>query len=723
MLRYAYVGGLAVFLIVWLVSCDDQPTSPPQNFPDVSVQISGLDSAIVALEGDLCASALEIYVTDENDEPVSEVPVKLWVDSGPGETAFQNSESDSAGIVQAIYYVTVPFGDTSAVIKATAGYDTSSTVIALTGEPTPAILQLSANPPILSTRLNQSTQGTITAQLLDRRGNGVSDIIVAFSLLSGEAQFGDIIATDSSGRATTTITVNGTWFGDLIVAASVVDGADQMSQLPQDTEDFQQKLLQFQTDRDLIGLLRTLSLSVDNDPLTAQMTIPVECSGGRPILLKGWAEPDETDHPTRMFIYHVQCLDDSGQGVPYQRVDFSTTIGWFARSHVITDQDGYGETEIHWDGVIGGNAQVTMIWEGSMAAQTSLRFIIGPPYSIEVSHPDTVYPGINGHRPVDVGVTVRDKKGRPVAERTPVMFELLGENDHYLRNYLRSDTSSTRDGTAWMLVDVGLSFKPIQLRVTTWKQPDYQDPISVITEPILVIGDPVSLDLDVDYRGVDVGDSLWALELSAGVFDRNNHPVQDGWLVRFSVEPDIVEITSYGVVGNTGLRSDPAPGTAYCTLTYNSENTFDTVTVVAWCYDLFAIRRETAIRFALPLQEGCLELYADPQNWIWDRENVDDTLESRVWAVLTDGHQVLINNAPILFTASRGRFYYRVSDQFRPYYPDPARALTPDAEVWLRASYWDLWDLWLEVTVQIQAVVEGYDDTAADPVFIFVTRH
>jgi len=115
----------------------------------------------------------------------------------------------------------------------------------------------------------------------------------------------------------------------------------------------------------------------------------------------------------------------------------------------------------------------------------------------------------------------------------------------------------------------------------------------------------------------------------------------------------------------------------------------------------------------------------------------NDNAEIRVWAILRDGHGVLINNAPILFTSNRARLWWKdfSNDRFIEFFPDPARKFTGvvdrqnteepgTATVYLRAQAEDIFldPFTLEQQVRIEAVLEGYEDVIAQPRFVLFTR-
>jgi len=224
------------------------------------------------------------------------------------------------------------------------------------------------------------------------------------------------------------------------------------------------------------------------------------------------------------------------------------------------------------------------------------------------------------------------------------------------------------------------------------------------------------------------------VEVSARVYDIHNNPVANNWPVVFGVRPDIANIDP-GSTGNVGAAGVSILGLAYSDMIYNSQNTFESIEITA---EVQTLRGQIIgnREHILPLQEGNLELNVDPGNWMFNADNPHAII--RCWVVLTDGHQILINNGPILFTSNRSRFswYNFDTNRYVQFFPDPVRKLTGvqdrennelpgQATVFLEAEMDDIFldPFTLEVTVQINAQVEGYNDVSADPGFIFFTRH
>ena len=147
MFRNEYVGGVALALCLLLFSCEsEQPTSPQESPPGqfLAAHITGLDRAIAAREGELRVAAFEASVSDEADLPAPRAPVWIWIDSGPGEVAPEAAYCDSSGVTRALYYVTLPYGDTTAAVHASAGGDTTEATVELHGDPAPVSITLTS---------------------------------------------------------------------------------------------------------------------------------------------------------------------------------------------------------------------------------------------------------------------------------------------------------------------------------------------------------------------------------------------------------------------------------------------------------------------------------------------------------------------------------------------------------------------------------------------------
>jgi hypothetical protein len=228
-------------------------------------------------------------------------------------------------------------------------------------------------------------------------------------------------------------------------------------------------------------------------------------------------------------------------------------------------------------------------------------------------------------------------------------------------------------------------------------------------------------EISFDRVGSDAGRSYWRIPVWVALTDEEGEPVRNGVRVEFEVTGDSTSMDDGQTGNDVGLGS--SPGVAYSLLRYHSVETFDSVTVTAQVVvGGEAIR--SALRFPLPLQQGELRLNVEPQNWFWTRNRPNDSCLIRLYTVLYDGHQILMNNAPILFGAEAGRLYWRdqANRRYIPFFPDPARRITGlrddhnneqagQATVYLRGCWSDFFpnEQVDNVEVEVIAEVEGWD--------------
>ena len=270
---------------------------------------------------------------------------------------------------------------------------------------------------------------------------------------------------------------------------------------------------------------------------------------------------------------------------------------------------------------------------------------------------------------------------------------------------------------------------------------------------LLVIGcgesnDPgvLSAPDELDYRieiavnsddAEDIGGGSWLLEVSTRIYDQFSNPAGNGILVNFSITPDKATI-SPAVTGNQNRSTNRSyPGMAFTTLIYNSANTFDTVSICAEAPELGS-NVIGNLDYNLPLQNGLMVLYIDPENFMFESE--EDTAVIRCRVRVWDDHNERINNAPALFTASRGRFFWfdYETEQFESFAEDKVLMLTGqglpenpqhrdedgEATVFLLLTEDDVFldQVTPEINVQVNAALDGLPDVVADPEILNLTR-
>ncbi len=452
-----------------------------------------------------------------------------------------------------------------------------------------------------------------------------------------------------------------------------------------------------------------------------------------------------TNDPEAFSNITATVLDTSGNPVRQGTfVTFSTDRGTITPSS-ITDENGDAIARLT-PGVESGVAVVTASTQGNsgpIEAQATVTFVSGTPNQIQLTADplEIQVAGTGGNSTSTLRATVRDPNGNLVEHPVSVVFGLINEPAHpegcsFGQFFEQTFVSRTSNGVAVASLNAGTQIGGKLIRAYTWpdsaNEPDHT--VQVILSTVAVVsGPPFQLDIDVNDDGEDAGGGAWGVEVSARVWDIHRNPVADRIPVVFTVDPEIANI-SPGHTGNEGQAGAPVKGLAYAQMHYNSVNTFDPITISAEVQTEQG-QIQGSREHILPMQEGELELNVDPGNWMFNEENPDAVI--RCWVVLKDGHQILINNAPILFTSNRSRFSWRdfSNDEYIEFFPEPARKFTGvidrqnneepgQATVYLLAEEGDIFldPFTLEVTVQINAAVEGYDDVQADPGFIFFTR-
>jgi len=491
----------------------------------------------------------------------------------------------------------------------------------------------------------------------------------------------------------------------------------------------------------------TLRAFVQNDDENVYSNeVAINLLPGPPSQISVQASPDQliTNDPNSYAMITAIVSDTSNNAVAQGTlIRFETTLGNVTPS-AITDSDGCAEVRLT-TGVEAGLAEITASVQtasGQIEGRTTVTFISGSPNSIEL-FADPLHIAVAGTGGISTSTLraeVRDANGNLVEAATQVVFELLNEPDEphgcNINNRGQIDSALTANGGAVVSLNAGTQIGGKIIRAYTWRDEAQLDTVAVTLPTIAVVsGPPFRLDIDLNDDGDDALGGAWKVQVSARVYDIHQNPVADNIPVVFTVTPDIATITP-GYTGNEGATGASEPGLAYADMFYQSAVTFSPITITA---EVVTPTGEISgsKEHILPLQDGVLELHIDPQNWMFDRNRLEDICNVRIWVVLKDGHLALINNAPILFSSSRGKFswYNFRNRQYSQFFPDPARKLTGvvDAEneeepgqatVYIRGvmNEFFLDDLSVSADVQIQAAVEGYDEVRTDPGFIYMTR-
>ncbi len=434
-------------------------------------------------------------------------------------------------------------------------------------------------------------------------------------------------------------------------------------------------------------------------------------------------------------------LDDSYNPVRQGTfVTFSTSLGTIDQS-AVTNINGDAEVILR-TGLRTGIARVRATVDagrGPVSREIDVVVFSGVPRTMTISaEPDILQPrGSGGRETSNIEVSLMDSFGNLLSTEHPVVIEILDSppppEGPTLGAGGQINEINSYEGIAHTVFNSGESMLPALIRAYTFPGEGRMDTISTHTVIQVAGGQPFAMNINVDENGYDAGGGAWEVEVAVNVWDETESPVADGVMINFELDADI-GIIHPAVTGNQNRRGASEPGMAHSRFIYQSQQTFNSTVITATIQTPRGNIVEE-FEFTLPLQQGELMLNVDPANWMFNEDN--DQADIRVWAILRDGHGVLINNAPILFTSNRARLWWKdiSNDRFVEFFPDPARKFTGvedrqndeppgTATVYLRAEMEDIFldPFSLEQQVRIEAVLEGYDDVVAQPRFVLFTR-
>lgn len=489
-----------------------------------------------------------------------------------------------------------------------------------------------------------------------------------------------------------------------------------------------------------IGIASLRAYVMNGDSAVYSNTVEIEIIPGPPTSITVIAEPDTIRVGTGSSTITATVMDAlgnrAGDGI---LVTFSSTLGTFNRNSRSTDENGQATVELY-TGDESGVSVVTAA-TGEIIGTTTVVILAGGG-SIELDADPTNIPVEDGQS--TISARLYDSQRNPVETLEWITFEILNEASPfgggcYFDNGEQIDSAQTVDGRAEVILNAGLQIGPKLLKASAVFGEDRSDNVETILSRVSVVaGPPDRIDVDVDNRGIDLGGGAWQIEVSARVYDLYMNPVADSIAVSFST--DSIASISGGWTGNQNRYGVSVPGVAFAPLVYNSIHTYDTLTIRAEVQTPERTINAERVSF-LPLQQGILTLDVSPGSWMIDEG--PDSCNFTCLAELRDGHGVPINNAPIIFASSRGKFfwfnYYRNRYYMYDYLsyeiprkhtgwnlPDhPEHRENPgQATVYLQGNeetfFWN--SNAAEIAVRIEARVEG-NDVEADPVVVFVTRH
>ncbi|MBT7616757.1 MAG: hypothetical protein HN590_05675 [Calditrichaeota bacterium] len=442
----------------------------------------------------------------------------------------------------------------------------------------------------------------------------------------------------------------------------------------------------------------------------------------------------------------VSLTDEFGSALPEGLpVHFTTNIGSI-QTTATTDKSGQAIVR-YTPSPEPGVAQINATYEGvhGPVEGGGSVCIVDPrnPVGFLVSaDPQEIYAtGFGMNSTSIVSAIVLNGLGEPVTEDLEVTFELVREDMiegsiGTLNGNDETEIVESIDGIAIVGYNAPgqlrhLRLQPIQISTTDLDN----NLISHFAHPVVINPAklPFQIEIDISTVGIDVGGGAWQMEVSAKVWDANRNPVADDIPVVFSVEPEIAIVES-GFTGNVSSSGYSEPGVAFAELVYNSSNTFDHIEISAevqsdrgWIHSSYEA--------ILPLQQGQLDLFIDPGNWQFNEDNEDAVI--RCWALLKDGHGVLINSAPIHYTVSKSQLWWHniETNEYESFFPEPSIKYTgivdrqngdsPGiATVYLRGRERDFFfdPFTMQTEVVLEAKVLGYESETLITKTLVVTR-
>ncbi|NQV30405.1 MAG: Ig-like domain-containing protein [Candidatus Marinimicrobia bacterium] len=353
-------------------------------------------------------------------------------------------------------------------------------------------------------------------------------------------------------------------------------------------------------------------------------------------------------------------MDSSGYPVePNTLVRFTTDIG-FVTQAAVTDEDGVAESYF----TIGDSSGIATIFAraGNVRDSTLISVRTGLPSYIVIppSNPShIIVAGGFGLASTTIRAEIRDARGELVSDRYPVLFQ-LGPAIPAGANLDGSGTSTTVEsnyGIASATLNSGTQSGPVRVTATILLP---NSTISATAIPVTIsAGPPAFMDVDIDISQIEpIGGGQYQAEMAARVWDRYTNPVEDSTQVYWHIEPDSIA----SVIGGTltyaeNLTSNKYHGLAWSLIYWNSDRTFDQVSVIAQTYGANGDTIQGYVNAAedslllLPFYPGNLLVF--PDRSFYDFQPAANPNPSQIGvvltAVLTDYYNNAIKNARILF--------------------------------------------------------------------------
>ncbi len=474
--------------------------------------------------------------------------------------------------------------------------------------------------------------------------------------------------------------------------------------------------------------------------------LTIDLTPGSPAAINMTAEPDVVfaNDPNADCIVTAEVIDANRNPIRAgNAVNFIVTIGSVQPPTVLTTTNGKAVSRYHPSA--SGEAVITARTpglSGMVEGTTTVTVLRGLPSSLTVEmETDTLiqrgFAGIDSSR---LRIYARDVAGNLLEVPTPLVVEMVnempppaGSGFEMGESIIQRQELTLVEGVATTYVRAGTAPGRKTLRAYTWRDAARQDTVQTTFHFIVMTSEVDRLSLYINLEGWDAGGDEWALQVWADAFKEQGTAASDNIPIEFGTDSDDAYISD-GYTGNADRNGNRHPGRACTVLYYPGFITYEETSITARVLSAGRIIEARRV-IKLPLQQGRLIMEVRPHVWVFQGD--DDNAQFQITATLRDGHEDLINNVPIRFEATRGRFY-RFNENTRDYvtyHPRPAIKLTGvrdrennempgHATVFLMGpeNIFFLDNFTQEVNVQITSHVDGDEEVSAEQVFVTVLR-
>jgi hypothetical protein len=259
----------------------------------------------------------------------------------------------------------------------------------------------------------------------------------------------------------------------------------------------------------------------------------------------------------------------------------------------------------------------------------------------------------------EICLELRDTNENLVLQPCQVWYRFLsrpeGSNiENIVYNYTDSTSVISIDGEAIVHVFSGTQTGIIVLQA--WIRDTSGQMISAVFENIVVQpGPPSACQLNISGMDTaeDMGGGIWKLEISAYLSDAWDHPVSDGLVVYFSLDPNpdyasVEAPDSY--VGNENQSGNSLPGTAFSSLVFDGAFTNEDINLKANITNSLVFEQE----LLLPLQFGEISMICTPIHCDWVEEGDEEDKLTQCRVSVRDGQQNPVSNQRVIFTSTLG---------------------------------------------------------------------